>query len=59
MFCFSNSGGEWNDVDLKIDLNKHVELNLTEPFLAGRGRINCTTKVGTDWLWFGYQFTIN
>ena len=57
--CFSNSGGEWNSVDLKIDTNKHVELNLTEPFLAGRGRINCTTKVGTDWLWFGYQFTIN
>ena len=49
----------WNSVDLKIDTNKHVELNLTEPFLAGRGRINCTTKVGTDWLWFGYQFTIN
>ncbi|MDA9591719.1 polysaccharide deacetylase family protein [Pelagibacteraceae bacterium] len=57
--CFSNSGGKWKNVNLKIDPNKRVNLNLTEPFLTGRGRINCTTKVETDWLWFGYQFTIN
>ena len=40
--CFSNSGGEWNSVDLKIDTNKHVELNLTEPLKPGE-KITITT----------------
>ena len=57
--CFSNSGGEWDKVNLKINQGKQVTIELKESFLSGRGRLNCTTKVNKDWLWFGYQFTIN
>ena len=57
--CFSNSGGEWGNVDLKIDQNNKVTLNLNEPFLKGRGKINCTAKKNEDWLWFGHQFIVN
>lgn len=57
--CFSNSGGKWGSVNIKVDQDNQVVLNLTEPFFAGRGRLNCTTKVDKDWLWFGYQFTID
>ena len=57
--CFSNSGGKWGSVNIKVDQDNRVVLNLTEPFFAGRGRLNCTTKVDKDWLWFGYQFTID
>jgi len=57
--CFSNSGGKWNKVNLEVDQDNTVTLNLNEPFLIGRGRINCTAKKGEDWLWFGHQFTIN
>ena len=57
--CFSNSGGKWGNVNLEIDQDNKVTLNLKEPFLNGRGKINCTAKKNGDWLWFGHQFTIN
>ena len=42
--CYSNSGGNWNNLDIKVSLNNQVTLKLEEPFLSGRGRINCTAK---------------
>ena len=35
-----------------------ITLELNDPFLSGRGRINCTAKNNSEWLWFGYQFTV-
>ena len=56
--CFDNSGGNWKDSKVDIDKNKHVTLRLKNSFLSGRGRINCTARYNSEWLWFGYQFTI-
>ena len=56
--CFSNSGGDWNNLHIEVSLSNQVTLKLEKPFLSGRGRINCTAKINNDWLWFGYQFLI-
>jgi len=56
--CFSNSGGEWGNVDFSINEKNQIILNLMKPFLSGRGKINCTAKDNDNWLWFGHQFTV-
>ena len=56
--CYDNSDGSWKDSEINIDNNFRVTLKLKKPFLSGRGRINCTAKNNTDWLWFGHQFTV-
>ena len=56
--CFSNSGGEWGNIDFSINEKNQIILNLMKPFLSGRGKINCTAKDNDNWLWFGHQFTV-
>jgi peptidoglycan/xylan/chitin deacetylase (PgdA/CDA1 family) len=56
--CFSNSGGEWGNIDFSINEKNQIILNLMKPFLSGRGKINCTAKDNNNWLWFGHQFTV-
>ena len=56
--CFDNSGGSWKDSKLTPKNEMRITLELNDPFLSGRGRINCTAKNNSEWLWFGYQFTI-
>jgi peptidoglycan/xylan/chitin deacetylase (PgdA/CDA1 family) len=56
--CFSNGGGEWENVDFSINEKNQIILNLMKPFLSGRGKINCTAKDNNNWLWFGHQFTV-
>jgi peptidoglycan/xylan/chitin deacetylase (PgdA/CDA1 family) len=56
--CFSNSGGKWGNIDFSINEKNQIKLNLIEPFLSGRGKINCTAKNNNNWLWFGHQFTV-
>lgn len=56
--CFSNPGGKW-DKQETINIKKdRVQIKLNEAYIEGRARINCTTKVGDEWYWFGYQFLI-
>jgi peptidoglycan/xylan/chitin deacetylase (PgdA/CDA1 family) len=56
--CFSNTGGEWGNIDFSINEKNQIILNLMKPFLSGRGKINCTAKDNNNWLWFGHQFTV-
>ena len=56
--CYDNSGGDWKDSKVSADDKMRVTLELNDPFLSGRGRINCTVKNNSEWLWFGYQFTV-
>ena len=56
--CYDNSGGKWKDSKVTVDNEMRITLELNDPFLSGRGRINCTAKNNSEWLWFGYQFTV-
>ncbi|KAF0224348.1 MAG: xylanase/chitin [Rhodospirillaceae bacterium] len=41
-------------------LGPRVEVRMTKPFPAGRGRINCTIPtLDGRWRWFGWQFYVN
>ena len=56
--CFSNPGGKWDKQKI-INIKKdRVQIKLSEAYLDGRARINCTTKVDDKWYWFGYQFLV-
>ncbi len=56
--CFSNPGGKWDKQEI-INIKKdRVQIKLSEAYLDGRARINCTTKVDDKWYWFGYQFLV-
>ena len=56
--CYDNSGGSWKDTKVTADNEMRITLELNDPFLSGRGRVNCTAKNNSEWLWFGYQFTV-
>ena len=56
--CYDNSGGSWKDTKITADNEMRITLELNDPFLSGRGRVNCTAKNNSEWLWFGYQFTV-
>ena len=56
--CFSNPGGKWNKQIINKITSKRIQIQLSEAYSSGRGRLNCTTKIEDKWHWFGYQFTI-
>ena len=56
--CYDNSGGSWKDSKVTVDNEMRITLELNDPFLSGRGKVNCTAKNNSEWLWFGYQFTV-
>ena len=56
--CFSNPGGKWDKQEVINIKNSRVQIKLSEDYLKGRARLNCTTKVDDKWYWFGYQFLV-
>ena len=56
--CFSNPGGRWNKQEIVNIKKDRVKIKLDEPYLEGRARLNCTTRVDDKWYWFGYQFLV-
>ena len=56
--CFSNPGGKWDKQEVINITKDRVQIKLSEAYLVGRARINCTTKVDGQWYWFGYQFLV-
>ena len=56
--CFSNPGGNWGPQEVINITKSRVQIKLSEEFLPGRARINCTVKVNDKWYWYGYQFLI-
>ena len=56
--CFSNPGGQWNDMPLVNITSNRIQINLEESYETGRARLNCTTKINNKWHWFGYQFLV-
>ena len=56
--CYSNDGGSWKKTDLKFKGNNLI-VNLKEPYLPRRGRINCSLNDKGKWRWFGTQFIVD
>lgn len=56
--CFSNAGGSWGKQKITNITQKRIQISLSENFLSGRGRINCTAQKNNNWYWFGYQFLV-
>ncbi|CAA7619830.1 Xylanase/chitin deacetylase [Candidatus Terasakiella magnetica] len=52
--CFASHQGQ-----VKVErLGPRVEVRMSKPFPAGRGRLNCTLPgLEGRWRWFGWQFT--
>ena len=55
--CYSNDGGNWNKSNLRFN-DKLLKIDLKEPFLPRRGRINCSLNDDGKWRWFGVQYTV-
>ena len=55
--CYSNDGGNWKKPELIFEGNT-LNINISEPFLPRRGRINCSLNDNGKWRWFGTQFVI-
>ena len=56
--CFSNAGGSWGKQKITNITQKRIQISLSEDFVSGRGRINCTAQKNNNWYWFGYQFLV-
>ncbi len=56
--CFSNPGGIWNKQEVVNIKKDRVQIQLSEAYLKGRARLNCTIKLDEKWYWFGYQFLV-
>ncbi len=56
LVCYVSGIGS---VQLEILGERRVELRMSEPFVRGRNRVNCTMP-GPDrrWRWFGLQFLV-
>ena len=47
---------KWDKSDEKND--KLLKIDLKEPFLPRRGRVNCSLNDDNTWRWLGIQFSI-
>ena len=56
--CFSNPGGRWDKQRIVNIKKNRFQIKLSEGYVSGRARLNCTTKIDDNWHWFGYQFLV-
>lgn len=56
--CFSNPGNKWDLQELVNIKSNRFQIKLIDSYKPGRARLNCTTKIGNNWHWFGYQFLV-